>query len=169
MAFYSQENAKAGAAADQWFKSLLKVLTAERKYKRKGPDLWLFHHDQHIGYVELERKLDWETEEWPQVCSQCRKKGRDSCEHWDKVNFPERKKAPLPMGFPERPVFTVTFNRDGTNALVISKEDVFIPDHFGERRWTRRGYEHFYEVPKAKACFGLNNVESYLLEKLGIK
>jgi len=169
MIIYSPENAKAGVVTDEWFCKLLKVLRAERRYKRKGPDLWLFYGEEHIAYVELERKLDWESYEWPTVCKQCAKKGLKECNHWDKVNFPERKARGLPEGWPEKPVFMVTFNKDGTNALIVEHEIVFTPEHFGERRWTRRGYEHFYEVPKEKVTFGLENIEPYILNRLGIR
>jgi len=168
MSFYRPENAKLGEVTDKWFCDILKILRAERRYKRKGPDLWLYYGDKHVGYVELERKLDWETDEWPKVCKQCSRRGREKCEHWDKVHFPERKARPLPAGFPDKPIFMVTFNRGGTNALVIAHEEVFVPEYFGERRWTRRGYEHFYEVPKNRVVFGIDEIEKYILRWLGI-
>jgi|GEM_PF-1913522 hypothetical protein len=168
MPSYRPENARAGEAANEWLPRLLEALRAERKYKRKGPDMWLYYEDKHVGYIELEVKLDWETVEWPSVCKQCLKKGLKKCEHWDKVHFPERKARPLPKDFPIKPIFMVTFNRDGTNALVISHDMVFIPEHFGPRRWTRRGYEHFYEVPREKVVFGSDKIERYIIERLGL-
>ena len=160
---FSKENHDAGRFAHDLFPTFFKILDVRERYKKIGPDKHLYLNEEIVAYAELEVKRVWLTKEWNP--------------EWDCVQFPERKghypteeywqKRGIKDKMPKKPVFLVMFNHDGSNGLIVDAETVASSPC--PRIWTRRGSEHFFQVPLEKVLFGPENFESYILNKLNVK
>lgn len=160
---FSKENHEAGKFAHDLFPKFFKILEVRERYKRIGPDKHLYLKGEIIAYAELEVKRVWKTKEWNT--------------EWLTVQFPERKghyptdeywqKKGIKDKLPKKPVFLVMFNFDGSNGLIVDAKTV--AESPCPRIWSRRGAEHFYQVPVEKVVFGPENFEKYILDYLCIK
>lgn len=160
---FSKENHEAGQFAHTLFPNFFKVLEVRERYKRIGPDMHLCFKGEIVAYAELEVKRVWKTKEWNT--------------EWATVQFPERKghyptdeywqKKGIKDKLPQRSVFLVMFNHDGSNGLIVDAKTV--AESPCPRIWSRRGMEHFYQVPVEKVVFGPENFERYILNSLEIE
>ncbi|MBI5253625.1 MAG: hypothetical protein HY930_04415 [Euryarchaeota archaeon] len=147
---FSKENHDAAQFVKDLFPKFFKILEVREGYKRKGADKHIYYKGRLVAYAELEAKLVWKTVEW----------NKD----WHHVQFAERKGR---FAETDVPTFMIMFNKDGSNGLIVdAKTMVSSPC---PRVWTRRGAEHFYQVPIEKVVFGPENFEKFILDKLHLK
>ncbi len=102
-----------------------------------------------MAYAEVEVKLVWNTLDWRK---------------FPNVQFPGRKGH---FATTELPTFMVMFNSAGSNALTVSATDMASSPIV--YRSTRRGEDRLYQVPLQKVVFGLDKIEPYILQKLGLR
>jgi len=160
---FSKENHNAGRFAHDLFPKFFKILEVKERYKRIGPDKHLYLKDELVAYAELEVKRVWITKEWNS--------------EWSTIQFPERKGKfatdeywegkRIKDALPRKPVFLVMFNHDGSNGLIVDVKTV--AESPCPCLWSRRGAEHFYQVPVEKVLFGPENFESYIRDYLNTK
>lgn len=160
---FSKENHEAGKFAHDLFPKFFKILEVRERYKRIGPDKHLYFKGEIVAYAELEVKRVWKDKEWnaewPTVQFPERKGHYPSDEYWQKRGIKDK--------LPKKPVFLVMFNHDGSNGLIVDAKTV--AESPCPRVWSRRGAEHFYQVPVEKVVFGPENFEKHILDSLGIK
>lgn len=147
---FSKENQERAKFVHNLFPKFFRILEVKEGHKRKGADKHLYYQEKLVGYAKLEAKLVWTTKEWP--------------EKWSTVQFAERKGR---FAKTEVPTFMIMFNRDGTNGLIVDAETM--AESPCPRVWSRRGAEHFYQVPIEKVVIGPENFEPYILNKLRLK
>ena len=135
--------------AHKRFPKLFKKLAAEPGKKKRGVDFILNYDDKVVAYAEIEVKLVWKRKQWPKK--------------YPNVQFPVRKEH---FARTDLPTFMVMFSASGSNALVVDAKTMAASPIVN--RWTRRGKDFLYQVHLDKVVFGLDRIEEYILQYLGL-
>jgi len=149
---------KAHAMYEEFAKMLnskFKVLQMELTHKRNADSL-VKHKGKVVAYAEFEWAARWKVHEFP----------------YDTIHFPSTKAK---YAEKDLPVFMITFNKDMTNALIVDAktmvESRVVPVGRAVSPTGKMATygERFIDVKLNKVVFGLDKLENYILEKLGLK
>lgn len=138
------------AENDDLCRSAVKTLLKKSQFtctdnpKKMGVDLLLFKGDDHIGYIETERKIVWKSEKFP----------------YENVNFLYRK---LKYAMLDKPTFFVMFSSDTKNFLTVMGKDLMSSPVEEVRNKYVFKEELFFKVPLDKVVF--NDIITVLEKK----
>lgn len=109
--------------------------------KKTAVDFLVFKNNKHIAYLEVEVKMNWNTEKFP----------------YDDVQWPERKKRYAEL---DKPTIFLIFNHDLSQYLTTTGEILLNSKlEMVRNKYVRYG-ENFFKVPIDKIIF--NNINKEL-------
>lgn len=130
-----EKNDKAAKEAAQKIFSKIPNYTIEENESKIGVDFLLYKDEEHIGYLEVEKKSGWITVSFP----------------YDFINFPERKAKYCKL---DKPTLFMMFNNNFKNYLVVDSETMLNSDLAEVRNKYILSGELFFKVDKNNVLFG---------------
>ena len=128
---YEENDRKAKEAVAKLFEG--SKFSVKENTKKTAVDLLLYKGEEHVGYVECERKLVWEGDF-----------------QWDTIQIPERKAKYANL---DKPTTFIIFDKEFKNYYSISGE-ILLKSNLVEvpNKYVYKG-EKFFQVPVKKAKF----------------